>query len=595
MNENALGARHVPPFTRDFFTSGDPCSRIGSGHLGGKAQGLVMMRDLFRTRLANGHRANGVHISIPTLVVVTTDVFDEFMAQGNLYEIALSDMPDDRIAHAFQAADMPTEVVGDLQGLIEHVHQPLAVRSSSLLEDSLYRPFAGVYGTKMTPNNEPDPADRFRRLLEAIKFVYASTFFRAAKNYIRATNADIRDEKMAVIIQEVVGNRHGDRFYPEVSGVARSYNFYPMGRAKPREGVVNLALGLGKTIVDGDITWTYSPAHPKAPPPFGSTYDLLQHTQLSFWAVNMGPLAEYDPIAEHEFLVRADLTVAEFDGVLPHVASTYDPKSDRLTPGTGGSGPRVLTFAPLLVFREFAFNDAVKVVLELCEEAAGSPVEVEFALTFPRRGEAPVARLGFLQVRPMVVSEEVVEIAQTELDSDRLIVWSDRVMGNGTVSNVLDVVYVKPEAFEAKFTRTIAAELEQVNSALLASETPYLLIGFGRWGSSDPWLGIPVDWGHICGAGVIVEATLPTMIVEPSQGSHFFHNITSFRVSYFSVDHKTRPGIRWDLLHARTAESESEHLRHVRFERPLDIRVDGRSGRGGIWLPADPDAAPTDP
>ncbi|MFW5653973.1 MAG: PEP/pyruvate-binding domain-containing protein [Planctomycetota bacterium] len=585
MNEQPIGAQHVPPFSREFFTSGDPCSRIGSGRFGGKAQGLIMMRDLLRVRASDEFGDDGVHLSVPTMVVVTTDIFDEFMEQNDLYRIALSNAPDDRIAHAFQHADMPTEVVGDLQGLIEHVHQPLAIRSSSLLEDALYRPFAGVYATKMTPNNEPDPTERFRRLLEAIKFVYASTFFRAAKNYIRATNADIRDEKMAVIIQEVVGNRHGDRFYPEVSGVARSYNFYPMGRAKPREGVVSLALGLGKTIVDGDVTWSYSPAHPKAPPPFGSTHDLLQNTQLSFWAVNMGHVDEYDPIAEHEFLSRADLSIAEYDGVLPHVASTYDPRSDRLTPGTGGNGPRVLTFAPLLVFREYKFNSAIRRLISICEQAVDAPVEIEFALTFPRRGEPPIARLGFLQVRPMVVSDETVDIEDAEVESDRLIIWSDRVMGNGVVEDVRDVVYVRPEAFEAKFTRKIAYELESVNTELLATETPYVLIGFGRWGSSDPWLGIPVDWGFICGARVIVEATLPTMIVEPSQGSHFFHNISRFRVSYFSVDHKTRPGIRWDALDKRPALHETDYLRHVQFETPLSIRVDGRTGHGGVWLP----------
>ncbi len=347
--------RRIPRFNREFFGPGERFTTIGDGELGGKAQGLAFIKDFLATDL-DPSRFPGIDVQVPTLVVITTQMFDLFMERNDLNDIALSDMPDDRIAHAFQKADLPVEMLGDLRALIEKVHTPLAVRSSSLLEDALYQPFAGVYATKMIPNNQHDPAQRFHRLMEAIKFVYASTFFKTARGYIRATDHDVESEKMAVILQEVVGRRHGDRFYPHISGVARSFNFYPVGRARPEEGVVNLALGLGKTIVDGGITWTYSPAHPSAPPPYGSIGDLMKNSQLRFWAVNMGRPPEYNPIAETEYLLQADIGQAEYDGTLKVTASTYNAQSDRLTMGIGNQGPRVLNFAPLLTSRRHSLQ-----------------------------------------------------------------------------------------------------------------------------------------------------------------------------------------------------------------------------------------------
>jgi len=387
---------------------------------------------------------------------------------------------------------------------------------------------------------------------------------------------------MAAVIQEVVGTRHGDRFYPDLSGVARSYNFYPTGRARPEEGVVNLALGLGKTIVDGGVTWSYSPAHPKAPPPFGSTRDLLRNTQTRFWAVHMGKPPEHDPVAESEYLRQADLADAEYDGTLAHLASTYDPRSDRLVPGTGPDGPRVVNFAPLLVLGEYPINDLLRHLLRICEEDLGAEVEIEFAVSMPRkRGER--VRFAFLQVRPMAVSIEPVEIEAPEWSSPDLVLASERTMGNGTLEGIRDVVYVKPDGFEARHTASIAGEVSRLNDRLLEAGRPFMLIGFGRWGSSDPWLGIPVDWGQICGARIIVEATRPDMDVEASQGSHFFHNITSFQVRYLTVHHEDRPGIDWDWLAAQPVETDLEFTRHVRSERPLILKVDGRNGRGGVW------------
>jgi len=572
----------VPYFTRTFFTSGESFSRIGDGELGGKARGLLFGKSTIDSKLTR-EEFPSIAIDIPTSTVLTTDVFDAFMERNSLWDVALSDSPDDRIGLAFQEGDLPVEFLGDLRALIEQVHSPLAIRSSSLLEDAMFRPFAGVYQTKMIPNNQPDPDARFRKLVESIKFVFASVYSKGAKSYLRATDRTVGDEKMAVIIQEVIGDRHFDRFYPHVSGVARSHNFYPMGPSRPEEGVVSLALGLGKTIVDGGISWSYSPAHPKAPPPFASASDQLRNTQLEFWAVNMGEPPEHDPIAETEYLVKADLQAADLDDSLKFVASTYDAQREQILPGTGRDGPRVLNFAPLLDLAEFPLNDVVKRLLSACETEVGTDVEIEFAVTFPSGRDDP-ARFGFLQVRPMVVPEEMVEVTDDEMNSSSVLLASDRVMGNGIEETICDVVFVKPESFEARFTRTIADQLERLNLSLMSEDRPYLLIGFGRWGSVDPWLGIPVEWGQICGARAIVEATLPNMNVEPSQGSHFFHNISSFQVSYFSVHHEKHANIDWNWLNAQETITETEHVRQVRSDSPLRIKVDGRTGRGVVWF-----------
>lgn len=562
-------------FNRNFFGSTERFTYIGTGELGGKAQGLRFIREVLDNEF-DAVAFPGIEVDIPTLTVLRTDVFDAFMARNDLDEVAHSGASDERIAHAFQKADLPVEIVGDLRALIAKVHSPLAIRSSSLLEDAMHEPFAGIYETKMIPNNQHDADVRFRRLTEAIKFVYASAFFKAAKSYRRATGHEDGSEKMAVIIQEVVGRRHDERFYPEISGVARSYNFYPSGPALPEEGVVNLALGLGKTIVDGGLCWSYSPAHPRANPPFGSVNEWLKHTQTRFWAVNMGKPPAYDPIKETEYLLQADLADAERDRVLRHIASTYDPASGRISLGIGMNGPRILTFAPLLILEDIPFNNLVKHILRLCEEAVGAAVEIEFAVTFEP------TRFGMLQVRPMVVSETTVRVTTDELTGDKVLLASQRVLGNGLLEHLRDVVFVKPESFEAKYTQQIAQELEVMNRNLMAAGRQYVLIGFGRWGSSDPWLGIGVNWSQVSGAKIIVEATLPNMDVELSQGSHFFHNLSSFQVSYFSVRHSGDFQIDYPWLAQQETVSESQFVRHVNLPEPLLAKIDGRSGRGVI-------------
>ncbi len=573
-------ASQLPRFDRSFLGSGNAFTRIGAGEIGGKAAGLKTILDEVLSALSPDEFPE-FEVAIPTLTVLTTELFDDFMERNGLYDLALSGESDERIAHGFQKGELSPEFVGDLRALIAGVHSPLAVRSSSLLEDSLEHPFAGVYGTKMIPNNHAGTDARFHRLVEAIKFVYASTFFDEPRNYVSSVGRSLRDEKMAVIIQEVVGFRMDERFYPTVSGVARSYSYYPTGRAEPPDGVVNLALGLGKQIVDGGISWTYCPKYPSAPPPYADVGDTMKNTQTEFWAVNMGTPPPPDPVKETEYLVLADLKAAEYDGSLDQVVSTYDVRSERLRPGMHGPGARVVNFAPILTLDTLHLNDLIARLLELSEGALGRDIEIEFAVALdPLHRARP--RFGFLQARPMMVARNVVAVTEEDLASPDVLVASEHSLGNGVREDIRDVVYVKPDCFEARHTPAIAGELAAINRHLAQEGRPYLLVGFGRWGSSDPWLGVPVDWGQISGASVIVEATLPQMTPDLSQGSHFFHNLISFEVLYMSVRHTSAGNIRWDWLDAHEALSESEHVRHVRLDEPLAVSVDGRSGRGVI-------------
>lgn len=549
---------------------------IGSGAIGGKAQGLASIRQLLASEL-DPDEFPGITIDIPPLVVLCTDVFDAFMRQNDLHEIAYSDLPDDRIAHAFQNSDLPFEVLGELRTLIEQAHTPLAIRSSSLLEDAKHMPFAGVYATKMIPNRVFDPDLRFRQLVEAIKFVYASTFTKGAKYYCAGVNQKIEDEKMGVIIQKIVGKRYHNRYYPELSGVARSYNYYPIKPALPQHGVVNLALGLGKTIVDGSLSWPYSPAYPKIDPPFGSVKELLKGTQTEYWSVNMGDVQEYDPIKETEYLLRENIVTADKHGSLSYLASTYDPQSGRLTPGIGSKGPRALTFSPLLILNEIPFNQLIQQLLSICEAALNTPVEIEFAMTFDPH------QFGFLQVRTMVVPMDEVRVMDDELLSENLFLASETVYGNGVIDTIKDIVFIKPESFELRHARSVVKELENFNKILLESGQPYLLIVFGRLGTTDPWLGIPAKWAQVSGAKVIVEATKENIKVELSQGSHFFHNIINLNILYFSIPYSSPYQVDWEYLDQQEIVEEAQFVRHVRLQRALRVKVDGRTSKGVIY------------
>ncbi|PLW96934.1 MAG: hypothetical protein C0591_07830, partial [Marinilabiliales bacterium] len=570
------------PFNRSKFLNAEhKLTYIGTGAIGGKAHGLANINHIILNDLNKG-QFPGIEMGIPAMTIIRTDVFDAFIKRNKLAGIAYSDEPDDRIAHAFQKADLPFEILGDLRALISQVTTPLAVRSSSMLEDAMHEPFAGIYGTKMTPNNQPDINARFNKLVEAIKYVYATTFFKSAKDYMSATPHKTEDEKMAVIIQEVIGKKFKNRFYPELSGVGRSHNYYAFGHADPKDGIVNLALGLGKTIVDGSNSWSYTPAYPKADPPFNSINDMLNNTQRTFWSVNMGKTSAYDPVKETEYMLEDNIVTAEEDESLRYVSSTLDSQSGRIVMGVSKSGPRLLNFSPILRLGEIPLNNLLIKLMEVCEKNEGAPVEIEFAMTFSDKGPH---KFGFLQVRPMAVSNDVVELDDEDLVGDHVLASSEKVLGNGTNNLIQDIVYIKQEEFDVMKTYQIAEDLEKINKMLVNDNKPYLLIGFGRWGTSDASAGIPVNWGQISGAKTIIEAALANVNFELSQGSHFFHNVTGFGVYYFSIPFEKTQTIDWSWLNGIPASNETTMVRHIRLKEPIQIKVDGRTGKGTIIKP----------
>ena len=570
----------LPPFDRRVGSGGPHLSRIGDGEVGGKAASLVLARRDVVARV-DPDEFPSIDVDVPRMTVLCTDLFDAFLEDNGLGEVTRDDRSDEAIARAFQAAKLPPRFVGDLRALAASSRAPLAVRSSSLLEDDLHHPFAGVYGTKMLPNMAPDADTRFKRLVEAIKFVYATTFFRDARVYARSVGRGIADEKMAAVVQQVVGRRNDKRFYPTLSGVARSYNHYPVGRNRPEDGVMSLALGLGKTIVDGGRCWSFSPAHPRRPMPFGSARELMRATQSRFWAIRLERPGTHDPIREDEYLIEAGLAEAEYDYTLRFLASTYDAASDRLCPGIGVHGPRALDFAPLRMFDDVPLNALIRRLLSLSEDALGGAVELEFAANLdPRRGLP--AEVGFLQMRPMAVPGGGTAVSEDDLERRQVLVASHDTMGDGSRSDIRDVVYLDPDAFDPSCTAEMVPEIEALDHTLSEEGRPYALIGFGRWGSSDPWLGVPVNWSQIRGARVIVEASRPGMSPDPSQGSHFVQNLIAFAVLYLTVRHDAQGRIDWNRFGRQPRIGGGRFVRHVRFERPLTVRVDGSARRGVI-------------
>ena len=579
----------IVPYSRYFHEDYSQFSMIGSGSIGGKARGLAFM-DRILARYFDPGKFKGVTITIPRTLVLGTDVFDDFMRENDLLPQAVLDHSDSHLASMFIKASLPGKIVGDLRDFIRNVKTPLAVRSSSLLEDSLYQPFAGIYATKMLPNDQVGDDIRFLNLVNAIKFVYASTFFRQAKSYIGNTPHRVEDEKMAVIVQPVVGELHHDCFYPAYSGVARSYNYYPVGQAKPEDGVVNVALGLGKTIVDGGISLRFTPAFAGILPQFTSIKDMFQFSQRDFYAIAMRRIASIAFMDEDQYLVKNGLEKAEKDGVLEFLASTYSRENDAVYDGVSFPGPRIINFAHILKNEVFPLARIVSDLLKLSSEAMNCAVEAEFAGTLHPENVFP-AQFSILQVRPLVVQDELVKVELDDRQRAFAFCYSDQVLGNGITQAVRDIVFVKPSAFDAAKSPQIAGEVDRINSRLVAESTPYVLVGPGRWGSTDPWLGIPVKWSQISGVKVVIEACMPNMNVDPSQGSHFFQNMTSLRIGYFTVSmDRTHGFIDWPWLEAQPVAAETEYLKHVHLEAPLTVMIDGRKSQGVILKPG-PQAA----
>jgi len=583
----------VVPYSRRFHEDYSQFSVIGGGSIGGKARGLAFM-DRMLARYLDPRRFPGVSIAIPRSLVLGTDVFDEFMRENDLLPAAVADHSDSHVANLFIKASLPGKIVGDLRDFIGNVKVPLAVRSSSLLEDSLYQPFAGIYATKMLPNDQISDDIRFLNLVNAIKFVFASTFFRQAKSYLKGTPHHVEDEKMAVLIQPVVGTLHRDSFYPDFSGVARSYNYYPVGQAKPEDGVVNVALGLGKTVVDGGVSLRFTPAFAGVLPQFGSIKETFQYSQREFYAIAMHHVDSIAFLEEEQYLVRLGLDRAEADGALQFLASSYSREDDAVYDGISRPGPRIITFAHILKNDVLPLAGIVMDLLKLSSAAMDCAVEMEFAAILDAQHALP-AQFSILQVRPLVVQDELVKVELDDRQMEGALCVSDRVLGNGVSQTIRDIVFVKPAVFEAARSPQVAAEVDQLNARLREAGAPYLLIGPGRWGSSDPWLGIPVKWGQISGVKVVVEASLSNMNVDPSQGSHFFQNMTSLRVGYFTVPMDRAHGfIDWPWLEGQVAADETVFLKHLRLPQPITVMIDGRKSQGVILKPPDTPQRTTD-
>jgi CheY-like chemotaxis protein len=555
--------------------------KIGNGSLGGKARGLAFVRHLLH-RHSMGRKFPGVGVTVPPAVVITTEMFDRFLAENNLAEFAIHSSDDEEIRSRFLAASLPSVLIENLRIFLAEIRYPLAVRSSSLLEDSQYQPFTGVYETFMLGNHEADLDERVARVSEAIKRVYASTFSQHAKAYVRATPYRLEEEKMAVILQKVVGGARGGRFYPEFSGVVRSHNFYPVAPMKCEDGIAAVALGLGREVVDGGKSLVFCPKFPRHLVQFSSVEDVLANSQTEFFALELNSSnASGRNLRETSF----SLDVAEKDGALDAVASTYSRDNHVIYDGLSRSGSRVVSFAPILKHEVFPLAPLLEQLVHAGEVALGRPVEIEFAVSLPR-SPAESADFGFLQIRPLVLSREGEELRIDNVDASRLICQSAQVLGNGRIEGLQDLVVVDFHRFERSRSAEVARDVARFNARLGSTNTPYMLIGVGRWGSNDPWLGIPVKWDEISGARVIVEAGFRDLRVTPSQGSHFFQNLTAFQVGYFTVNPDAHEGsIDWDWLNSHPAVCEEGCVRHLHIESPAVVVMNGRAGRGLIFKP----------
>ncbi len=573
----------IGDFRADTFKSSESSFlRIGSGSLGGKARGLAFVRHLLRKNRIT-RRFPGVRIAVPSAVVLATDVFDQFLAENNLLDFALRSEDDEEIQRKFLAAPLAKPLHEDLKSFLAEVEHPLAVRSSSLLEDSQYQPFTGVYETFMLGNQQANPEERLAALSEAIRLVYASTFSRHAKAYVRATPYRLEEEKMAVILQRVVGTAHEERFYPDFSGVVRSRNSYPVPPMKFEDGIAAVALGLGRAVVDGGKCLSFCPRYPQNLVQFSSVEDILANSQSEFWALELHDGEEGRPGHWHER--RFGLDAAEKDGTLRALASTYSRDNHAVYDGVSRPGARLVTFAPMLKHGTFPLGEILDALGRAGEAALGNPVEIEFAVRLPQ-GEGLAAEFGFLQIRPLTFGRDGGDLALEDVEPERLLCRSSKVLGNGRIENIFDVVVVDEQRFERSRSQEVAQAVAQFNRQLNEENRPYLLIGVGRWGSTEPWLGIPVEWDEISGARAIVEAGFRDFRVTPSQGSHFFQNLTAFQVGYFTVNPDAGEGsIDWQWLAEQAAVEELGCVRHLRFAAPIRVVMNSHTSQGAIFKP----------
>lgn len=571
----------VAEFKRERFDRYSNFARIGEGSLGGKGRGLAFIDNMIK-RHPDFEEFENASVAIPKTVVLCTDIFDEFMDSNCLYQLALSDADDETILRAFLRAKLPDRLVEDFFAFFDVVKSPIAIRSSSLLEDSHYQPFAGIYSTYMIPFME-DKYEMLRMLSDAIKGVYASVFYKDSKAYMQATSNVIDQEKMAVILQEVVGTQYGDRYYPAISGVARSINYYPINDELAEEGTVSLALGLGKYIVDGGLTLRVCPYHPHQVLQTSEMEIALRETQTRFYALDLKNTGQNFSLDDGFNLLKLHVKDAEADGALNYIASTYDPYDMVIRDGIYPGGRKVITFANILQHDVFPLARLLQLAQKYGQGEMRRPVEIEFAVNFNANNKTGVFYL--LQIRPMVDMKADLDEDLNLIPEDKLILKSENSLGHGVMDDICDIIYVKTDGYTASNNQLIAYEIEKLNKKFLDEGKHYVLVGPGRWGSSDTWLGIPVKWPNISAARVIVEAGLTNYRVDPSQGTHFFQNLTSFGVGYFTINAFMNDGIyNQDYLNSLPAVEETKFLRWVRFEKPLTVKMDGKKKIGVVSL-----------
>lgn len=573
----------IKDFANSLFYADSTFVRLGSGSLGGKGRGIAFINALLAESQLSTKFKN-VEIKTPQTFVIGTEVFEEFMEINQLQEFAIQCSDPATINRKFLQAPFPQNIIQQFRSLLEKLPFPLAIRSSSLLEDSQLLPFAGMYKTFMLANNHPDFERRLKDIIDAIRLIYASVYYQGPKEYVKNTDYLIEEEKMAVIIQQCTGIRHGSRFYPTLSGVAQSYNYYPIEPMHTEEGIVHLALGLGKIIMDGERVLRFSPKHPAMNPPFASALEYFENSQTSFYALQLSPSEQELSGDENVNLCKHDLLQAEKDGVLHFVGSTFSLEDQIIRDTLSIEGPRLVTFANILKYNIFPLVDILNELLSMGQRAFGTPVEIEFSVNLFQNQRKP--EFYILQIRPMVAGAEDFMVAIDPAEKSRSLCYSNHAIGNGIYENIHDIIYVNPDRFDLAQSNHIALEVEELNKQFVQNNSFYVLIGFGRWGTSDPWLGIPVNWYQVSHAKIIMELQSNDLKIEPSLGSHFFHNLISLRLGYlFIKGHPHSDWINWKYLQTLKPVQCTYHLKHVHFNRPLHIKIDGKAGRGIIYLP----------
>jgi CheY-like chemotaxis protein len=585
----------IAQFDPDHYDPEAEFVKIGKGSLGGKARGLAFMSIQLKENSGFQKRFDDIDIHVPQALVISTEAFDEFVTENDLKDVTAGELSDIEISERFLEARLPKWLRRNLEMVLANLDYPLAVRSSSLLEDAQFQPFAGIYRTYMLPNRHPDLNLRLTRLIQAIKLVYASTYMAAPRAYAKSTMHRTEDEKMAVIIQHLTGSANGSAYYPAISGVAQSYNFYPVSRMKPEEGIAHIAMGLGKTVVEGGKSLRFSPRYPQLLPQFSTVEDILNTSQRFFFALNLKDFPnDFDTLqnfSDDVTLSKIQVDAAGDHPAVRHLCSTYNPQDHRIRDVHSPQGYPVVTFASILKYHSFPLPDILAEILEVGRKGMGCPVEIEFAVNLPFNGKDQ-NEFALLQIRPMAISRHDRMVDITEEDMATAFCYSSMALGHGWDRSIRDIIFVCPDTFNPSQTVAIAKEIGLLNGRLVAANRKYLLIGPGRWGSADRWLGIPATWSEISGVGAMVETRAKDLNADPSQGSHFFHNITSLGISYLNLVENGKDFIDWRWLETRPVAEATEHVKHVNLARPITIKIDGKTSRAVLLKPAAPESEP---